>query len=250
VEDAGVERDDELMSIGRFAHISGLSIHALRHYDEVGLLPPAAIDPKTRYRRYRRSQVPTARVIQGLRRVELPIGEIRRVLSDEDGAVTKNVLATHRHHLEEKRGRLASRVAELDHFIERGITMAPTTNAQPVQLKIAVDDIDAAVAFYQKAFGFHYDVTRRTSNAEYSSFVFGEYGRNDFFLLHLLANPEQADRLGPSTFGLLVDSLEEAHQRALDAGATEFVAPHNADGMPRNSAVGDPSGNWVWLYQR
>ena len=97
--------------------------------------------------------------------------------------------------------------------------MSPVTGSRPVQLKIPVDDTDAAIAFYQQAFGFHYDVTRRTENEEYSSFVFGKYGENDFFLLHLLADPAQADRLGPTTFGLLVEDLAESHARALAAGA-------------------------------
>ena len=127
--------------------------------------------------------------------------------------------------------------------------MAPVTGARPVQLKIQVADTDAAIAFYQKAFGFHYDVTRRTEDAEYSSFVFSKSGQADFFLLHLIADPEQADRPGPTTFGLLVEDLGEAHKRALAAEAEEIVAPHDAEGMPRNSAVKDPSGNWIWLYQ-
>lgn len=41
------------MTIGRFAQLSGLSIHALRHYDDVGLLEPAVVDAATGYRRYR-----------------------------------------------------------------------------------------------------------------------------------------------------------------------------------------------------
>jgi len=32
--------DDELMTIGRFARLTGLSVGTLRHYDEVGLLSP------------------------------------------------------------------------------------------------------------------------------------------------------------------------------------------------------------------
>ncbi len=33
--------DDELMTIGRFARLTGLSVGTLRHYDEVGLLAMA-----------------------------------------------------------------------------------------------------------------------------------------------------------------------------------------------------------------
>jgi hypothetical protein len=35
--------------------------------------------------------------------------------------------------------------------------------------------------------------------------------------------------------------------RHLEKGMT--MAPHKPEGMPRCSAVRDPSGNWIWLYQ-
>src|SRR4029079_6738135 len=50
---------DALIPIGRFARQSGLSIGALRHYDELDLLRPAEIDRFTGYRRYRRGQPQT-----------------------------------------------------------------------------------------------------------------------------------------------------------------------------------------------
>ena len=121
--------------------------------------------------------------------------------------------------------------------------------SRPCQVKVAVDDVDAAVAFYVKAFGFHYEVVRRTEQSDYSAFMFGTYGQDNFFLMHLIAGQERMDLPGPSTFGLLVDDLDPCHARAIDAGATETVPPHTPEGMPRCSAVRDPSGNWIWLYQ-
>jgi DNA-binding transcriptional MerR regulator len=241
--------EDELMTIGRFAKISGLSVHTLRHYDDIGLLAPAQVDGDTGYRRYRRSQVRDARLIQALRWVDLPIEEIREVQADPEGDRARQVLRVHRDRLQRQQTHTEERVASVDHYLEKGITMSPTTGIRPVQVKLTVDDVDAAVAFYQHAFGFHYDVTRRTEDNEYSGFVFSKYGENDFFLLHLLADPEQADRLGPTTLGLLVEDLDAAHARAVAAGANELAAPHHPEGMPRCSAVRDPSGNWIWLYQ-
>ena len=42
---------EELLTIGRFAHISGLSVHTLRHYDDIGLLTPAYVGASS-YRYY------------------------------------------------------------------------------------------------------------------------------------------------------------------------------------------------------
>ncbi len=112
-----------------------------------------------------------------------------------------------------------------------------------------MQDIDASVAFYVRAFGFRYDLARRTEEADYSAFIFGEYGQDSFFLLHLVAGQDRMDLPGQSTFGLLVEDLDACHSRAVDAGAAEAVAPHDGEGMPRCSAVRDPSGNWIWLYQ-
>ena len=45
---------DDLLPIGRFARLTGLSVGALRHYDELDILRPAEVDRFTGYRRYRR----------------------------------------------------------------------------------------------------------------------------------------------------------------------------------------------------
>lgn len=241
--------DDELMTIGRFARISGLSIHTLRHYDDVGLLAPAQVDEATGYRRYRRGQVQSARVIQALRWIDLPVEDVRRLLSDPTGEEARGILGRHRARLNRQAGHVAARIADTERYIEEGISMPAVTGCRPVQIKIAVDDTDEAIGFYREAFGFRYDVTRRTQDADYSSFVFGAYSQSDFFLLHLKSDRTEADRPGPSTFGLSVEDLDEFHARALAAGGTEVRAPAQPEGMPRCSAVKDPSGNWIWLYQ-
>lgn len=189
-----------------------------------------------------------ARVIQALRRIDLPIEEIREVLGDPEGPGLKTILRRHRDRLYVQQDRVSDAVAQVDRFIEKGLTMSATTNARPVQLKLAVDDVDAAVTFYQQAFGFHYDVTRRTAEAEFSGFVFGNYGDPDFFLVHLHC-PNDYDRGGLSNFGLLVEDLDVALSRAVSAGAKQVVPIQDPEGMPQCCAVRDPSGNWIWLYQ-
>ena len=91
---------DDLIPIGRFARLSGLTIGALRHYDELDLLRPADVDPATGYRRYRSEQLEDARTIARLRELEVPLDEIREVLSTDDAAERRRRLARHRSRVE------------------------------------------------------------------------------------------------------------------------------------------------------
>jgi PPM family protein phosphatase len=68
-----------LLSTGEFARASGLSRKALRLYDELGLLPPAQVDPATGYRLYDPAQLEQARLVAWLRRLGMPLATIRLV---------------------------------------------------------------------------------------------------------------------------------------------------------------------------
>jgi DNA-binding transcriptional MerR regulator len=70
----------DLLSIGAFAQRTRLSHKALRLYAEPGLLTPAWIDPETGYRFYRSDQADRARLIGLLRRLDMPLARIGRVL--------------------------------------------------------------------------------------------------------------------------------------------------------------------------
>jgi DNA-binding transcriptional MerR regulator len=72
---------DRLLSIGTFARRSRLSMKALRIYDRLGLLTPAFIDPANGYRRYRESQLGTARLVAMLRRLDMPLAQVGEVVS-------------------------------------------------------------------------------------------------------------------------------------------------------------------------
>jgi hypothetical protein len=59
----------ELVGVGAFAQLSGLTVETLRHYHQVGLLVPAEVDGRTGYRRYGLRQLPRARTLAALRDV-------------------------------------------------------------------------------------------------------------------------------------------------------------------------------------
>lgn len=98
--------DPDLLVIGRFARLAGLSVGALRHYDEVGLLRPAWVDPATGYRSYRREQLERARTIVRLRDLEVPLETIRAYLGTDDPEERHRLLAEHHRQLEARVFRL------------------------------------------------------------------------------------------------------------------------------------------------
>ena len=83
----------DLMSIGEFARLSRLSAKALRLYDELGLLPPARVDPDSGYRWYAAGQLDNARLVASLRQIGVPLAQIQLILGLEPEAAAAQVRA-------------------------------------------------------------------------------------------------------------------------------------------------------------
>ena len=82
-----------LLSIGAFARRTRLSVKALRLYAELGLLEPAWVDPETGYRFYAPEQGDRARLIGLLRRLDMPLARIGRVLDLDGPAAAREIAA-------------------------------------------------------------------------------------------------------------------------------------------------------------
>jgi DNA-binding transcriptional MerR regulator len=115
--------------IGEFSRLSRLTVTTLRHYDDVGLLPPAAVDPATGYRSYDDEQLPVALRLGVLRSAGVPVPELvelvhgRRTLAD--------VLARQRERVEAERAEQERRLALLDE-----LARAPASG-------LAVEEVEA-----------------------------------------------------------------------------------------------------------
>ncbi|KAA0024061.1 MerR family transcriptional regulator [Antrihabitans cavernicola] len=72
------------LSIGEFSAKSHLSAKALRLYDRLDLLTPQRVDPHTGYRWYVVEQLERARRVSMLRRLDMPLAQIREVLDLPD----------------------------------------------------------------------------------------------------------------------------------------------------------------------
>jgi DNA-binding transcriptional MerR regulator len=108
-----------MLSIGRFADATGLTVKALRHYDQIGLFAPAHVDSDSGYRYYDAAQVEDAVTIRRLRALELPLDEIRELL-DADAGALRDRLAAHGFRVAEEVRDKHSLLMELGALVEGG----------------------------------------------------------------------------------------------------------------------------------
>lgn len=72
-----------MLKIGEFSRLSQVTIKTLHHYDELGLIKPAHIDPVTNYRFYTVEQLPRIHRIMALKEMGLSLEQISLMLDQE-----------------------------------------------------------------------------------------------------------------------------------------------------------------------
>src|ERR1700721_91913 len=101
------------LAVGDFSRATHLSIKTLRHYPQVGLLEPTAVNPDTGYRYYSAGQIPTAQVIRRLRDLEMPVADVKAVLAAPDAPARNALIAGHLGRLETERAQTRDAVESL-----------------------------------------------------------------------------------------------------------------------------------------
>ena len=130
------EPRDRLLAIGQFARLCRLSIKQLRHYDDLGLLRPAWVDPDSSYRYYRPDQARDALSIGLLRSLDVPLAAIAEVLAGERAP---EVLIETRQRLDAELVRRRSALGMLDRLLADGLPrVAVSLVEQPAQRVAAV----------------------------------------------------------------------------------------------------------------
>jgi DNA-binding transcriptional MerR regulator len=239
--------DQTLLSIGSFSVLAGLSVPALRHYDDVGVLKPFTVDPRTGYRYYHRDQVHLGRMIRALRAVDLPIDELRDVIEADDRQYLRGVLVDHKERLRERAYVLSQQLEALNEFIEEGVVVPKLKGSRIAMINIAVKDLAESKRFYEDVFDAKFsEEDHEGETVEHLQASFGTWGEDTFFLIQLWEHEAHA---GTANIGFLVDDLDAAYKRALAAGAKDDHPPVDMPGMPRVAQVWDPSGNAIGLYQ-
>nr|WP_246325894.1 MerR family transcriptional regulator [Actinomycetospora corticicola] len=101
------------MTIGEFSQLTHLSVRTLRRYHEATLLEPAVVDEASGHRYYAVDQIPVAQVIQRLRELDVPLGDVLRILRTPDPEVRAALVADHLERLEDELARTRTAVVSL-----------------------------------------------------------------------------------------------------------------------------------------
>jgi len=116
----GPEPSGELVPIGRFARLAGLSVTQLRYYDRRGILHPAFRDRRSGYRYYRQAQAAAARVIALLRSIDVPLADVQELLDAPEPERVRRVFAEHRVRVEGRLDAARAALESIDRIIEEG----------------------------------------------------------------------------------------------------------------------------------
>ncbi|MCW3489448.1 MerR family transcriptional regulator [Dethiobacter alkaliphilus] len=81
-----------MFKIGMFSKLNKISVKALRHYDDIGLLKPAYVDDFTGYRFYSASQLPRLHRILALKGIGFSLQEIKSALEQDTPATMVEIL--------------------------------------------------------------------------------------------------------------------------------------------------------------
>jgi DNA-binding transcriptional MerR regulator len=138
------------IAIGQFARMTHLSIKALRHYHELGILVPAEVDPSSGYRFYRPDQVAVAQIVRRFRDLGMPLEEIRSILETDDPTVRTGIIIAHLDRMQAQLTQIQGTVASLRSLLEGGPAPIPvehrTVPAVPalaIAERVTIADLEA-----------------------------------------------------------------------------------------------------------
>ncbi|MFB6892309.1 MerR family transcriptional regulator [Kitasatospora sp. NPDC056327] len=142
-----------MLNIGDFAKHGRVSVRMLRHYDAVGLLRPARVDPVSGYRCYEAAQLARLNRVIALKDLGFTLQQVRAVLDEEvDTAELRGMLRLRRAELAAAMAADAERLARVEARL-RTIESEGTMSAQDVVVKrvppVRVAELTGVAASYE-----------------------------------------------------------------------------------------------------
>ena len=200
----------QLICIGEFARLGGVSIKALRLYADLGLLLPAAVKPRSRYRLYSRSQLPRLHRILLLKNAGLALAEIGGQLPHRDEATLTKIRARLLDRAEEIQRQLEWVDAELHATARVVVKRVPQLEVRSQRQWI--DTYEQADALLQELGGQVPEPARLVSGA-----IWHDCGRRSgridcevFWVFHQAFRGGALNSLGPATVASILHEGDES----------------------------------------
>ena len=104
-----------MLSIGEFSKICGVSQKTLRYYDEIGLIKPDEINPKSNYRYYSIDQLEKMLFIIKLKSYNFSLDEIKELIDlekyEQEEALIKSLI--------QKRNKMEANIKKIEYNINQ-----------------------------------------------------------------------------------------------------------------------------------
>lgn len=240
---------DGLLSIGRFAALTGLTVVALRHYDDVGLLAPTFVDPSSGYRWYAPTLGTRAQVIRRLRELDVAIPDVTAILGAIGDPEQLHDLLEH----EERRAAAAVVAAsraqdELTEITKELLAMSTHTDAPPLigpvaAVRVFTRDLDAARAFYRDDLGLP-----ELSSAP----TWAVYQAGSVQLIAEIDQPEPGEAPAAGRFTGFSFAVDDAAHVCEVLSARDVAIVGHPEQQPWGGTlahIADPDGNVLTLVQ-
>jgi DNA-binding transcriptional MerR regulator len=142
-----------MLNIGDFARHGRVTVRMLRHYDAIGLLTPARVDPFTGYRGYEAAQLSRLNRIVALKDLGFTLEQVAKIIDDKVGIdELRGMLRLRRAELENQlagdRARLAAVEARLRSIEAEGVM--PTNDVQVKRIEpVRVAEVSGVAASFE-----------------------------------------------------------------------------------------------------
>jgi DNA-binding transcriptional MerR regulator len=125
-----------VFGIGEFAHHGQVSVRMLRHYDAIGLLRPARVEPGTGYRSYEARQLDRLNRIVALKDLGFTLDQVRTIVDERVSAdELRGMLRLRRAELQERISADTRRLGEVEarlRSIEKEAAMPDDVQVKPI----------------------------------------------------------------------------------------------------------------------
>lgn len=141
----------ELFSIGEMQKITGLSVSALRFYDQLGLIKPSYVDENTGFRYYGNEHFWQIEIIKMCRDMKLPLKDLKGVLASQDDNRFLEFLEVQRENVKSELKRLREVVADIS-WMQRQFSEKVRLQNGPLLYKKYIPERTVIPAYWEEGF--------------------------------------------------------------------------------------------------